>query len=193
MCPVGKWGFLPLTCPSPAFEVSLTSALFVLQETVQPNKRKICPYSSLSVSVLYPDLYPWSWQHRPLYFTAFSVQSEGSFTVHCYPGIMPGPHQHVALLMSGALESSTPAEEGKKCGTVARKFCEQSWMEKTSLPDSAHWPGLVKVSTECRGGRETFLKFLKKEVELGESRAMVVLLTDSQKLFAIVTSCMIPM
>lgn len=57
----------------------------------------------------------------------------------------------------GALESSTPADKEEECGPVGRKFCEQVYTEKTSLLETVHEPGLVKVPTECGGGRDTWL------------------------------------
>lgn len=47
-----------------------------------------------------------------------------------------------------ALESSTPADKEEERGPVGRKFCEQVYAEKTSLLETVHEPGLVKVPTE---------------------------------------------
>ena len=60
----------------------------------------------------------------------------------------------------GALESFTPADKEEECGPEGRKFCEQVYVEKTLLLRTVHGPGLVKVPTECGGGREAWLLVL---------------------------------
>lgn len=150
-----------LAPPALALKSGLSLQPCLFYRTVQPNKPKICSFSSLSVSVLCPALYPCTQTLLTLISCPCPVQWEslwgGEATLHtAIQGSRFTPAGvSTNILGPGLLHTCRRARRAGNCG---QKLCEPGLDAEdiTSRHSSVgqHWS---EMSPECRGGRESCL------------------------------------